>query len=138
MRHVRLRRPHNRQVRRDGRRFLEQLPAGSEATVTEHEYQAFRDRFVEIGAAPSGKVGPAGAEASPHTVREAANGSGAGAGEVSGTGANPDEGSGDDGAGDAPDIEQLRREAGELGIEVNPRWREKRLMQEIDRALAAE
>lgn len=134
MRHVRLRRPHNRQVRRNGRRFLETLPAGSETTVTEQEFQSFRDRFVEIGAATAAAV-----ETSHHSDDAARKGSVAGAGSSpSGTGDHPDENEGGDGAGNAPDIEQLRREAGELGIEVNPRWREKRLMEEIDRALAAE
>src|SRR5690606_14726484 len=102
MRHVKLRRPHNRQVRRDGRRFLEQLPAGSEATVTEQEFQAFRDRFVEVGAAADAAV-----ETAQHSDASTRKGSVAGAGSSpSGTGDHPDENdSGGDGAVDAPDIE---------------------------------
>src|SRR5690606_33853619 len=110
MRRVRLKRPHNRRVRRGGRRHLETLPAGSEITVTEREFQALRDRFVEIGTSTAGS-------------------------SVSGDDRPDDVGS--HGAGDAPDLEQLRREAADLGIDVDTRWREKRLMQEIERALSA-
>lgn len=111
MRRVRLKQPHNRRVRRGARRSLETLPAGSEITVTEREFQALRDRFIEIGTSTAGS-------------------------SVSGDD-RPDENVGSNGAGDAPDLEQLRREAADLGIDVDTRWREKRLMQEIERALSA-
>ncbi len=39
---------------------------------------------------------------------------------------------------DDDDLDQLRADAAELGIEVNPRWREKRLREEIDARLADE
>lgn len=107
MRRVRLKWPHNRRVRRGGRRHLETLPAGSEITVTEQEFQALRDRFIEIGTSTAGSSVSADARPGRH------------------------------GAGDAPDLEQLRREAADLGIDVDTRWREKRLMQEIERALSA-
>lgn len=123
MRHVRVKRAHNRRVRVEGakRRQLQIIAAGETITVTEREYQAFRDRFVDLGHVESIDVTPISSGA--------AVGGGAGVeGATSDTGVNSD--------ADGPDIEQLRREAGELGIKVDSRWREKRLLEEIERATA--
>ena len=145
-RNVRLRKTHNRRVREPGTRRggrLETLKPGTEITVSDREFKAFRDRFIDLGPA-DGSPAPAPKGDELEALRARAKALGVkGAGRLGEARlreeiAAAEAAKGGAGSGDGPSLEQLRAEAVELGIEISEEMTAEQLQAEIEQASAGE
>lgn len=152
MREVKLRKPHNRRIRVPGDRRagrLKEFPVGAVIEVTEREFVAFRDRFIDM--TPRAKAAPSSApqangDDALDALRARAEALGVKvskrwgekrlleeieAAEASNPSTKASEGSGED---PGPSIEQLRAEAIDLGISITEEMTADELRALIDSA----